>query len=43
MLDENIRGVQLFPDTVEIFLLLFSDEIGLIADTVSGLQKQLNI
>lgn len=41
--DNNIRGIQLFPDIVEIFILMFADDIALIADTVVGLQKQLNI
>jgi len=41
--NNNTRGIQLFPDTVEIFMLMFADDIALIADTVVGLQKQLNI
>ena len=39
----NVRGIQLFPDLTEIFLLMFADDIGLISDTVTGLQKQLSI
>ena len=39
----NVRGIQLFPDLTEIFLLMFADDIGLISDTVTGLQKQPNI
>ena len=43
MADNGIRGIQIFPDIVEIFLLMFVDDIACIADTISGLQKQLNI
>lgn len=39
----NIRGVQLYPDIIEIFLLMFADDIASLSDTVNGLQKQLNI
>jgi hypothetical protein len=38
-----IRGIQLFPDIVELFLLMFADDIALISDTIVGLQKQLNL
>ena len=41
--NSSIRGIQLFPDLVEIFKLLFADDIALISDTISGLQKQLDI
>ena len=37
--NEGIRGIQLFPDYTEVFLLVFADDIALISDTVSGLQK----
>ena len=37
----NVRGIQLFPELTE--LLMFADDIGLISDTVTGLQKQLNV
>jgi len=39
---KNIRGIQLTPDYVEIFMLLFADDVALASDTVSGLQQQLN-
>ena len=32
------RDIQLFPDLVEIFCLLFADDIALISDSVIGLQ-----
>ena len=39
----DIRGIQLHPDVVELFLLMFADDIALLSDTVMGLQSQLNI
>ena len=39
----NVRGVQISPDIVEIFMLLFPDDVALISDTVVGLQNQLNL
>ena len=41
--ENDIRGIQLFPSIVEVFLLMFADDIALISDTVVGLQRQLNI
>ena len=41
--NSDIRGIQLFPDIKEIFLLLFADDIALISDTIKGLQSQLNL
>ena len=43
MTTNDVRGIQLYPDLTEIFLLMFADDIACISDTVSGLQKQLNI
>ena len=40
---ENGRhGIQLIPGGIEIFLLLFADDIILLSDTVVGLQNQLS-
>ena len=36
------HGIQLVPGAVEIFLLLFADDMILLSDTVVGLQNQLN-
>lgn len=41
--DNNTRGVQLLPNMIEIFLLMFADDIAMISDTIVGLQRQLNI
>jgi len=37
------HGVQLFPDIMELFILLFADDVALISTTPSGLQNQLNV
>ena len=33
--------MQFFPEAPEIFLIMFADDVALIADTVIGLQRQL--
>ena len=37
------HGIQLIPDLIEIFILLFADDVILVSDTVCGLQNQLNV
>ena len=39
----GLRGMQLFPDLVEILMLMFADDLALISDTVIGLQRLLNL
>ena len=39
----GIQGVQLFPEDIQVLILLFADDIALISDTIVGLQKQLNL
>ena len=39
----NARGIQLHPDTIQVFLLMFADDLALMADTVGELQRQLNL
>ena len=39
----GIRGVQLFPDLVEILLLMFADDLALKLDAVIGLQRLFNL
>ncbi len=41
--NSNLRGIQLFPDITEILLLLFSDDLALLSDTVIGLQRLINM
>lgn len=41
--NSNLRGIQLFPDLTEVFLLLFADDIALMSESVVGLQKQIRI
>ena len=37
------HGIQLIPDLIENFILLFADDVILVSDTVCGLQNQLNV
>ena len=37
------HGIQMIPGAIELFLLLFADDVILLSDTVMGLQNQLNI
>ena len=37
------KGVQLFPELIEILMLMFADDLALISDTVIGLQQLLNL
>jgi len=39
----GMHGIQLLPGLVELFLLLFADDIVLLSDTARGLQGQLDI
>ncbi len=43
VLQNGKYGIQLFPDCSEVLLLLFADDVILVSDVISGLQKQLNI
>ena len=37
------HGMQLIPGSVEIFSLLYTDDVIFVSDTVCGLQNQLNV
>ena len=37
------HGIQLIPDLIEIFILLFADDVILVSNTVCGLQNQLTV
>lgn len=41
--NSGLKGIQLFPESIEIFLLLFADDVALISDSVIGLQRQLSL
>ena len=43
MVENEVRGIQLFPDIIEIFMLILADDIVCISDTISGIQRQLDI
>jgi hypothetical protein len=43
MKNSGLSGIRLTPDVVKILMLLFADDVALTADTVIGLQRQLNI
>jgi hypothetical protein len=43
MCERGKHGIQLLPDIMEIFILLFADDVVLLSATPSGLQHQLNI
>ena len=36
------HGIQLIPGTIDIFLLLFADDVILLSNTIVGLQNQLD-
>ena len=40
--NNGTHGIQLTPEVIEILILLFADDVALIADTVGGLQNHLN-
>eukprot|EP00745_Piridium_sociabile_P021339 TRINITY_DN32826_c0_g1_i3.p1 TRINITY_DN32826_c0_g1~~TRINITY_DN32826_c0_g1_i3.p1 ORF type:complete len:254 (-),score=11.51 TRINITY_DN32826_c0_g1_i3:14-775(-) len=43
MSEKGKHGIQLLPGVMEIFILLFADDVALLSTTPSGLQNQLNI
>ena len=43
LIESGIRGLQFFPEIIEILLLLFADDVILLSDTIIGLQRQLSI
>ena len=40
---KNMKGIQLHPDTIQLCLLMFADDLALMADTIAELQRQLNV
>lgn len=43
VMNNGKHGVHLLPDLVEVFILLFADDVVLVSDTPRGLQNQLDI
>ena len=43
IMERGRHGIQLTPDLVQIFILVFADDVILASCTVCGLQNQLNI
>ena len=43
IIDSGTTGIQLSPDIIEIFILMFADDIAMLADSVVGLQRLFNI
>ena len=43
IISKGKHGVQLIPDLFEILILMFADDVVLISDSITGLQKQLNV
>ena len=41
--NSGIPGLQLFPEDIQVLILLFADDIALISDTIVGLQRQLQL
>ena len=39
ILQRGRHGIQLIPDLIEIFILLFADDVILVSDTVCALQN----
>ena len=40
--NSNYHGIQLSPDLIELFCLLFADDVALFSDSIIGLQRLLN-
>ena len=41
--ESGVHGIQILPNLLELFILLFADDVALISTTPRGLQAQLNI
>ena len=41
--DDNIKGIQIMPNEISIWLLMFADDVALLAQTVRDLQYQLDV
>ena len=43
IIEGGSHGIQLLPNQIELFLMLFADDLALMSSTVAGLQNQLNL
>ena len=43
LIESGIRGLQLFPEIIEILVLLFADDVILLSGTIIGLQRVMII
>ena len=43
MSKSGIKGLQFFPEILEILLIMFDDDVALLSDTIIGLQRQLSV
>lgn len=43
IIEGGTHGIQLLPNQIELFLMLFADDLALMSSTVAGLQNQLNL
>jgi len=43
IINSGRHGIQMLPNQLEIFLMLFADDLALLSSTVIGLQNQLNL
>jgi len=43
LLNNGERGIQILPNDSEILLLMFADDVALLADIVFGLQRKLDL
>ena len=43
IIKNGTHGIQSLPDMIELFILLFADDIVLLSDTIVGLQNQLDV
>jgi hypothetical protein len=41
--EHGVHGIQLLPNLLELFILLFADDVALLSTTPGGLQTQLNL
>lgn len=42
LLSSGARGIDIFADPLGIFLLMYADDITIVADSVADLQKKMN-